>query len=78
MEKEKTVNELGQILREMYDNALDKEKECMVALFGIKYGELINVRKYKVVEIVRASGIKESLGKEIYKGKRLSKYVSVK
>lgn len=69
-----TKNELGKTLRDMYDNAPDKDQVAMIHLFGIKFADQI-INKYTATEIVKASGIRPSYATEVNKGIRLSKYV---
>jgi hypothetical protein len=67
------AKELGNKLKEMYDNAPRKELVTMIHLFGIKYHneiELVGTR-----EVVEASGINISYVAEISKALRLAKYV---
>lgn len=71
-----TINQLGQILREMYDTAPEKEKATFIHLFGIKYGKQILQNKISSAEIIHASGLKESYKTEVRKGVNLSKYVN--
>jgi hypothetical protein len=73
-----SITELGDILREMYSRAPEKEQATFIHLFGIKYGELILKNKYSASEIVKASGIKDSYKTEVRKGINLSKYVTAK
>lgn len=67
--------ELGNILKEMYDNAPYKESVTMIHLFGIKYHEEIN--RIGIREVVEASGINISYTAEISKALRLAKYVKL-
>ena len=84
-----TINELGQILRDMYDNAPDGDKVAMIHLFGIRYSDEImekiienNDNKLSVMkEILKNTKLSNkeqmpaSYEVEISKGLRLSKYV---
>lgn len=73
-----TLQELGKILKEMYENAEDGEAVAMIHLFGIKYAQdIINIGASKR-DIAIEAGIHESYGTEISKGLKLSKYVFVK
>lgn len=67
-------SELGNILKDMYNNAPDKDQVAMIHLFAIKYSEFI-IDKYTAAEIIRVSGINKSYGTEVNKGLRLSQYV---
>lgn len=73
-----SINELGQILREMYSNASHGNQVVNIHLFGIKYAFEILRNKYSVKEIVTASGINTSYATEVSKGIRLSEYVILK
>ena len=63
-----TVQQLGEILRKMYDNADGGSKVSSIHIFGIKYGKIIRDKGYKATEIIRASGINESYATELHKG----------
>lgn len=53
-----TIEELGQILRGMYDNA-SGNKSATIHVFGILYGEIIKKNEYNATQIVKASGLSE-------------------
>lgn len=72
------VEELGNILNEMYFNSPDKETVAMIHLFGIKYADKIKELGVSFKDIAKAAKINESYGTEISKGAKLSKYVIVK
>ncbi len=69
-----SINELGRILKDMYDNAPDRDQVAMIHLFAIKHADYI-IDRYTAAEIVKASGINKSYSTDINKGLRLSKYV---
>ncbi|WP_425805577.1 hypothetical protein ACHOLT_02545 [Desulfitobacterium sp. Sab5] len=73
-----TENELGAILREMYDGAPGGYQVANIHLFGIKYASDILENNYKATDIVRASGINSSYATEVSKGIKLAKYVEPK
>ena len=73
-----TINKLGSILKEMYENAPNGEQVAHIHLFGIKYGSEIQNNNIKSSEIIRASGMHSSYATEISKGIKLSKYVVLK
>lgn len=73
-----TLNELGEILHDMYFNSEEGEKVAMIHLFGIKYAKDIQDVKESKKAIAKAAGIRESYGTEVSKGVKLSKYVVVK
>ena len=73
-----TLNELGQKLSDMYNNAPSGDSVAMIHLFGIKYASEINRGGYSKKEIANSANIPESYGTEISKGVKLSKYVMPK
>lgn len=73
-----TISELAERLKNMYDNAKEKETVVSIHLFGIKYGHEILSNKYNTKEIVRRAGINASYSTEINKAVNLSKYVELK
>lgn len=70
-----TENELGRILKGMYENAPDGYQVANIHLFGVKYADVILYNNYKAADIVRASGLNQSYATEVSKGIKLSKYV---
>lgn len=70
-----SLKELGDRLKEMYENAAKGEAVAMIHLFGIKYAQEIISSKASKKEIAKAAGIHESYGTEISKGIKLSKHV---
>lgn len=70
-----TENELGRILKEMYENAPHGYQVANIHLFGVKYAEIIEDNDYKATEIIRASGINASYATELSKGIKLARYV---
>ena len=76
-----TINELGKILGEMYENAPDGDKVAMTHLFGIRYSKEIKRNNYIVKEIIKntrlknGSSMNESYQTEIHKGIKLAEYV---
>ena len=73
-----TLEELGLKLKEMYDNAPNKESVAMIHLFGIKFAKEINQKGYSKKDIIESSGIHTSYLTELSKGIKLAKYVVVK
>lgn len=73
-----TVEELGEILNDVYLNSPDGEAVAMIHLFGIKYADEIRSEGYTASEIVRAAQLNKSYSTEISKGIKLAKYVVVK
>lgn len=70
-----SINELGNVLNEMYSKAPRGEQVAHIHLFGIKYGEIIERQHYRIADIICASGINISYKTELSKGIKLSKYV---
>lgn len=70
-----TENQLGRILREMYDNAPYGYQVANIHLFGVKYASIIINNKLKATDIIRASGLNQSYATEVSKGIKLSRYV---
>jgi hypothetical protein len=70
-----TENELGRILKEMYDNAPAGYQVANIHLFGVKYASIIQDNNFKVIDIIHASGINQSYTTEVSKGIKLAKYV---
>lgn len=73
-----TISELAERLKNMYDNAKERETVLNIHLFGIMYGHHIVNNKYSIKEIVRMAGINASYFSEINKAVNLSKYVELK
>jgi len=70
--------ELGQKLKEMYDNAPTGEKALQIHLFGIKYADEIKENDNSIKDIVNFAGMRESYKTEVGKGVNLAKYVRIK
>lgn len=62
-----TIQELGNILFEMYSNAEDKMQVASVHMFGIKYGKNIIDKELRALDIVKAAGLNESYATELQK-----------
>lgn len=73
-----TTKELGNKLREMYENAPKGDSVTMIHLFGIKYADEILKNYHSRKEIIEISGISSSYLTEFNKGINLSKYVEPK
>lgn len=69
-----SIEELGKILREMYDAAIGG-KVSAIHMFGIKYGPIIKAKNYSTAEIIRAAGIGESYNVEVSKGISIYKVI---
>ena len=50
-QEERSTEELGQILRDMYDAAEYGEKSAAILLFGIQYAAAIGKRARKIVQL---------------------------
>lgn len=68
-------NELGTILKKMYDNAPKGYQVANIHLFGVKYASVILENNYKIKDIVISSGLNTSYSTEVSKGIKLSRYV---
>ena len=73
-----TVNELGRVLKEMYDNAPRGEQSAMIHLFGIKYANEIRDDNHTPKDILKCAEMPESYQVEVNKGIKLAKYVTPK
>lgn len=62
-----TIQELGNILFEMYSNAEDKMQVASIHIFGIKYGKNIIEKEFRAPEIIKAAGLNESYSTELQK-----------
>ena len=72
-----TVEELGMVLKNMYENAPSKEQTTMIHLFSVKYAKEIRGNGYTPKEILEVAKMPISYQVEINKGIKLAKYVSV-
>jgi len=73
-----TAMELGERLRQMYQDADKGEAVLMIHLFGIMYADQINDPSIRISEVITASGIRESYAVEINKGVNLARYVCLR
>lgn len=64
---EYTIQELGSILREMYNNAEDRMQVASIHIFGIKYGKNIIEKEFRASDIIKASSLNESYSTELQK-----------
>ena len=69
------IEDLSELLKERYENALKKEQVANIHLFGIEYGEIIKKNNYKVSELIKLAEMKKSYNVELSKGVKLSKFV---
>jgi len=72
------LQELGRILKEMYETAPSKSMVAMIHLFGIKYAEEIKNCSCSNIEIIEEAGLNKSYKVELSKGIKLSEYVTPK
>lgn len=72
----KTVNELGNILSDMYNNAPKKEQVTMIHLFGVKYAD--DIQHVGIREVIEQAGIHSTYRTELNKAVKLAKYVNPK
>ncbi len=70
------IDQASQILAQMYEEALPKEKSLSIHLFAIEYAD--KIRDMSVKDIAIGAGLPESYKTEIRKGINLAKYVEVK
>lgn len=70
-----TLSELGNKLKEMYENSPKGDSVTMIHLFGIKYADEIIRNNFSKKDIIEKSGISSSYLTELSKGISLSKYV---
>lgn len=68
------LEELGNILRDMYDNAAPKLQVAAIHIFGIKYGRNILEKGYKASEIIKAARMEDTAyGTELSKALNIYK-----
>ena len=65
--KEFTIQELGSILQEMYNNAEDRMQVASIHIFGIKYGKNIIEKEFRVPDIIKEADMNESYATELQK-----------
>ena len=65
--EEYSLQQLGDILKEMYSNAEDKMQVASIHIFGIKYGKNIIENEFKAPDIIKAAGLNESYSTELQK-----------
>lgn len=72
-EKEYSVQELGDILRNMYDNADKNMQVASIYIFGIKYAEKIIKCNYKAGDIIKSALLNEPYYAELSKALNIYK-----
>ena len=70
-----TLHELGQTLRQMYEEAPSGRQVTMIHLFGIRFAKEIRAGGYSPASIAKDAGISGNYATEISKGMNLSEYV---
>lgn len=66
-DEEYTIQELGSILKEMYNSAEDGMQVTSIYFFGIKYGKNIIEEEFKVSDIIKEANLNESYSRELQK-----------
>lgn len=70
--------ELADILSRWCRDAPEGEHKTVIHLFGIVYADEMGRGRASVSEVVRRSEIKNRFTTEVYNGKRLARYVTVR
>lgn len=70
---EASIEELGSVLRRMYNNAEEKMKVTSIHIFGIKFGKDIISKGIKASEIIKAAELNESYSRELQKALNIYK-----
>ncbi|WP_347159411.1 HTH-like domain-containing protein [Pontibacter chitinilyticus] len=68
-----TLRDLGQKLKEMYENAPRGEQVTMIHLFGVKFAD--SIKEVGVKEVIDEAGISSTYRTELNKAINLAKYV---
>lgn len=76
MDKAYTLQQLGDILDQMYSNAEDKMKVASIHIFGIKYGRNIIEKEFRAPDIIKAAGLNESYSTELQKALNIYRCLS--
>ena len=71
-----TLQQLGDILDQMYSNAEDKMKVASIHIFGIKYGKNIIEKEFRAPDIIKAAGLNESYSTELQKALNIYRCLS--
>ena len=66
-DKEYSVQQLGDILHQMYSNAEDRMQVASIHIFGIKYGKNIIEKEFSAPDIIKAAELNESYSTELQK-----------
>lgn len=71
-----SIDDLGRILKDMYNNAKESGQVAAIHMFGFKYGDIITTNGYSQKTIISLAGINDSYSAELNKGVNI--YRSVK
>lgn len=71
-----SLEELGAILKQMYEDPNASSQTNAIRMFAVKYGSIIEKNGYTANAIIAASGIKDSYNTEVSKG--INIYKSIK
>ena len=73
-----TIEDLAKELNSYYEIGLDrKDSNAFIQCFGIKYASYITQNKIRPKDIIANSELKPSYAREIIKGMKLAKYVTL-
>ena len=68
-----SIEELGVLLKQMYDASKETGQVASIHMFGFKYGKQITENSYSINKIVAASGLPASYTAEVNKGVNIFK-----
>lgn len=71
-----SIDDLSDILREMYSHSKDSGQVAAIHMFAFKYGKYIIENKFSLNEIIIKSGIKNSFNAELNKGLNIYRSVN--
>ena len=70
-----SIEDLGRILKDMYNNAKESGQVAAIHMFGFKYGDIITANGYSQKAIISLAGINDSYSVELNKGVNIYKSV---
>lgn len=70
-----SIEDLGRILKDMYNNAKESGQVAAIHMFGFKYGDIITASGYSQKAIISLAGINDSYSAELNKGVNIYKSV---
>ena len=70
-----SIEDLGRILKDMYNNAKESGQVAAIHMFGFKYGDIITANGYSQKAIISLAGINDSYSAELNKGVNIYKSV---